>query len=125
MEEKKFTWKEIDEEVEGIVTETVTFLSELKGRVDAVQEKIKHSEEPSSIEEKLIAALDKETIKEMSQMSFALMSQHGNHGKVFIETCKKEINPDLIVAIIDAHIRVWYCHQPDKDFLLQEHHTYG
>ena len=68
MEEKKFTWKEIDEEVEGIVTETVKFLSDLKGRVDAVQEKIKHSEEPSSIEEKLIAALDKETIKEMSQM---------------------------------------------------------
>ena len=68
MEEKKFTWKEIDEEVECIVTETVKFLSDLKGRVDAVQEKIKHTEEPSSIEEKLIAALDKETIKGMSQM---------------------------------------------------------
>lgn len=68
MEEKKFTWKEIDEEVEGIVTETVKFLSDLKGRVDAVQEKIKQAEEPFSIEEKLIAALDKETIKEMSQM---------------------------------------------------------
>ena len=68
MEEKKFTWKEIDEEVEGIVTETVKFLSELKGRVDAVQEKIKHSEEPSSIEDKLLAGLDKQIMNEMSQM---------------------------------------------------------
>lgn len=68
MEEKKYTWKEIDAEVEGIVTEMVKFLSELKGRVDAVQEKIKYAEEPTSIEDKLLAALDKQTVKEMSQM---------------------------------------------------------
>ena len=68
MEEKKFTWKEIDEEVEAVVTEMVRFLSDLKGRVDAVQDKIKHAEKPSSIEDKLLAGLDKQTMNEMSQM---------------------------------------------------------
>lgn len=68
MEEKKYTWKEIDVEVEGLVTYMLKFLSELKERVDVVQEKIKHAEEPTSIEDKLLAALDKQTVKEMSQM---------------------------------------------------------
>ena len=68
MEEKKHTWKEIDVEVEDIVTGTLKFFSELKGRVDAVQEKIKHAEEPLSIEDKLLAALNKQTMNEMSQM---------------------------------------------------------
>ena len=68
MEEKKFTWKEIDVEVEDIVKEMLKFFSDLKVRVDAVQEKIKHAEAPSSIEEKLFAALDKQAVNEMLQM---------------------------------------------------------
>lgn len=74
MEEKKFKWKEIDGDVEAVVTETVRFLSDLKGRVDAVQDKIKHAEEPSSIEDKLLAALDKQTMNEMSKMCNASAS---------------------------------------------------
>lgn len=68
MEEKKYTWKEIDAEEEGIMTDMLKSLSKLKERVDAVQEKIKYAEEPTSIEDKLLAALDKQTMNEMSQM---------------------------------------------------------
>lgn len=43
------------------------------------------------------------SLKELSQMSFVLMSQHGNHGKVFIEACKKEgFTPNIVAQVNDS-----------------------
>ena len=43
------------------------------------------------------------SLKELSQMSFALMSQHGNHGKVFIEACKKAgFTPNIVAQVNDS-----------------------
>lgn len=43
------------------------------------------------------------SLKELSQMSFALMSQHGNHGKIFIEACKKVgFAPNIVAEVNDS-----------------------
>lgn len=43
------------------------------------------------------------SLKELSKMPFVLMSQHGNHGKVFIEACKNAgFTPDIVAQVNDS-----------------------
>lgn len=43
------------------------------------------------------------SLKDLSQMSFALISQQGNHGKVFIEACKKAgFTPNIVAQVNDS-----------------------
>ncbi len=43
------------------------------------------------------------SLKELEQMSFVLMSQQGNHGKVFIEACKKAgFTPNIVAQVNDS-----------------------
>lgn len=43
------------------------------------------------------------SLKELAQMSFVLMSQHGNHGKVFVEACKKAgFSPNIVAQVNDS-----------------------
>ncbi len=43
------------------------------------------------------------SLKELAQMSFVLMSQYGNHGKVFIEACKNAgFTPHIVAQVNDS-----------------------
>ena len=43
------------------------------------------------------------SLKELSKMPFVLMSQHGNHGKIFIEACKKAgFTPNIVAQVNDS-----------------------
>lgn len=43
------------------------------------------------------------SLKELSQMSFVLMSQNGNYGKIFIEACKKHgFTPNIVAQVNDS-----------------------
>lgn len=43
------------------------------------------------------------SLKELAQMSFVLMSQHGNHGKVFLKACKDAgFSPNIVAQVNDS-----------------------
>ena len=43
------------------------------------------------------------SLKELSQMSFVLMSQNGKYGKIFIEACKKHgFTPNIVAQVNDS-----------------------